>query len=199
MAAYLLSLPAATVGDVVELGCFKGGSSVNLSLVCALVGRKLFICDSFEGLPEPKPEDRQHYAVFTHHYDTYEKGRFAATIDEVKNNLRRFGHLDLCEFIVGFFDESLRDFKQPCVMAFFDADLVASLKPSIVHIWPQLQPGCRFYVHEARNLPLVKLFFDREWWQEKLSTDAPGLVGAGTGLPLLPVLGSELGFAVKEA
>ena len=46
-------MPPELKGDVVECGCYLGGSSVNISLVCALTGRRLLIYDSFEGLPEP--------------------------------------------------------------------------------------------------------------------------------------------------
>jgi hypothetical protein len=46
-------------------------------------------------------------------------------------------------------------------------------------------------------LPLVKLFFDSPWWNEHVGGNPPGFVGAGTGLPLEIVRGSELGYAQK--
>jgi O-methyltransferase len=42
---------------VVECGTYAGGSTANLSLVCALVGRELEVFDSFEGLPDPEARD----------------------------------------------------------------------------------------------------------------------------------------------
>jgi O-methyltransferase len=54
MATKLLELPPATEGVVVECGCWKGGSTTNLSLVCDIVGRELIVYDSFEGLPAPE-------------------------------------------------------------------------------------------------------------------------------------------------
>ena len=198
LAASILQVPPSVKGDVIECGCYKGGSSVNLSVVCALVGRKLIICDSFEGLPEPTETEKVHYSLYSNHYDHYEKGRFSASLDEVKRNLEKCGRLDVCEFVVGFFDKSLVNLNKSYVMAFFDADLVESLKPCLLEIWPHLQEGCRMYVHEAKSLSLVSLFFDRSWWQHSFSIDPPGFVGAGTGLPLLPIVGSELGFAMKN-
>ncbi len=199
LAASLLRISPTVKGDVIECGCFKGGSSVNLSIVCSLVGRRLVICDSFEGLPEPTTEDRTQYSLFADHYDVYERGLFCAPLEEVKANLARFGRLDVCEFVVGYFDTSMVDLGRTYALAFFDADLVESLKPCLKEIWPHLQEGCRMYVHEARSMSLVSLFFDRQWWNENLMTNPPGLVGAGTGLPLLPIVGSELGFALKGA
>ncbi len=197
LAATLLRIPPTAHGDVIECGCFKGGSSVNLSTVCSLVGRRLVICDSFEGLPEPTSEERMHYSPFTGHYDHYERGRFSASLEEVEGNLTRYGRRDVCDFVVGYFDESLPQVNRSYVMAFFDADLVESLKPCLLHIWPSLSKGGRIYVHEARSLSLVSIFFDREWWHSNLLAEPPGFVGAGTGLPLLPIVGSELGFAAK--
>src|SRR6266480_1140884 len=43
-------------GVVVECGCYKGGSTANLSLICAKAGRKLHVFDSFAGLPDPGNE-----------------------------------------------------------------------------------------------------------------------------------------------
>ena len=55
MALKLLEMPPELSGDVVECGTWKGGSAANLSLVCRIVGRKLLVFDSFEGLPPAIP------------------------------------------------------------------------------------------------------------------------------------------------
>jgi O-methyltransferase len=193
----ILQIPRSLEGAVIECGCYKGGSSVNLSLVCSLVDRRLVICDSFEGLPEPKEYDRAHYAVHTGHTDTYEKGRFSASLAEVQENIARYGSLDVCDFVVGYFQDTLPDLQGKYVMAFLDVDFIDSLKPCIKAIWPNLQEGCKVYVHEARSLPLVSVFFDSSWWSENLKEAPPGFVGAGTGLPLQVLEGSELGYSKK--
>lgn len=51
IAAKLLSIPKSTRGVVVECGCWVGGSTANLSLICKLVDRELIVYDSYEGLP----------------------------------------------------------------------------------------------------------------------------------------------------
>jgi O-methyltransferase len=197
MAAAILSIPPSVKGDVIECGCYLGGSTANLSLVCSLVGRRLVVCDSFAGLPVPSPEDRAHYAVFTGHTDLYEEGRFTASLDEAKANISHYGDLDTCDFVVGYFEDTLPGLGRNYVMAFLDVDLVSSLEPCVTSIWPNLADGCRVYVHEARSLALVSLFFDKAWWAERLGQEAPGFVGAGTGLPLSPIWGSEIGYAQK--
>ena len=64
IAAEILKIPPTVIGDVIECGCYKGGSSTNLSLICDIVGREIVICDSFEGLPTPEATDKIHYNIF---------------------------------------------------------------------------------------------------------------------------------------
>jgi len=45
-------LREAPPGVLVECGCYQGGSSAKLCLVAAMTARKLYVCDSFQGLPE---------------------------------------------------------------------------------------------------------------------------------------------------
>lgn len=197
LASTLLRLPRSVPGDVVECGCYVGGSSVNLSLAAALTGRRLIVFDSFRGLPEPDEADRLHHNALSGNVDEYYEGRFAATRETVEGNIARYGDIGVCEFVEGYFEDTVPGLDRPVAMAFLDVDLVASLDPCILGIWPNLQPGTRIYVHEARSLQLSAAFFARDWWREQLDEEPPGLVGAGTGLPLRAVTGSELGYAEK--
>ena len=97
MAVKLLETPPEVEGVVVECGCFAGGSTANLSLVCRIVGRKLIAYDSFEGLPEAKPGDR--YAVEGW------PGGLAQDVETVRENVRRHGALEVCEFRKGWFEQ----------------------------------------------------------------------------------------------
>ena len=50
-------------------------------------------------------------------------------------------------------------------------------------------------------MEIASVFFSEEWWGLHVSSKAPGLVGAGTGLGLLPATGgfrSDLGYTVKN-
>ena len=198
LAAALLETPPTVEGDVIECGCYEGGSTVNLSLVCSLTNRRLVVCDSFQGLPRPNEEDRVHYSTHVDHYDTYEEGRFAASLDLVRSNLAKYGSIEACDFVAGYFEDTLSGLDRKYVLAFLDVDLIASLKPCILGIWPNLREGCKMFVHEARSIALVSVFFDSAWWRAELAADPPGFVGAGTGLPLELGKGSELGYVRKE-
>jgi O-methyltransferase len=201
MASEILKVPKSVPGCVVECGSYKGGSATNLSLVCDLTGRKLEIFDSFAGLPAPEQSDKEHVLVGLQTIHTYEEGAWCGTLPEVRQNITAHGRISVCNFNPGFFDQSLPSFKQPCVLVFADVDLRSSLETCIEYLWPRLQNSCCFFTHEAPHLEISALFYDYPWWQAHLNSSAPGLLGAGMGVGLLPESGgyrSDLGYAVKN-
>jgi O-methyltransferase len=199
MAAAILRIPAAVNGDVVECGCFKGGSTANLSLVCALVGRNLIVCDSFEGLPDPEPEDVEHMVTMKNLIKVYEKGQFSGRLDEVKANISQYGCLDNCKFLQGYFEHTLHTINRDLALVYVDVDLHSSLRTCLKRLWPKLIDGGRLFSHEAQDIPYVALFFDREWWQSELASSPPGFVGSGCGIRVALNAASGLGYAVKPS
>jgi len=201
MATTILNIPKSTEGSVVECGVYKGGSAVNLSLVCSLCNRKLELFDSFVGLPEPTKEDLSHVIVNTKEVYFYSKGAYKGTLEQVKKNIEKFGNINVCNFNVGYFEKTLPNFKSKCVFVFEDADLKESVKDCLKNLWPLMQDGSYFYTHEAQHLDIAALFFDKEWWNKNLNLIPLGLVGAGNGLGIGMEkfeFGSALGYAVKN-
>ena len=176
MGLKLLETAPEVEGAVVECGTWKGGSAANLSLVCRIVGRKLLVFDSFEGLPEGDPRDNE--------AKNYKKGDYCGTLDEVRSNLARFGAIECCEFIKGWFSETLPKLNGPVFLAFLDVDLEASLHTCVQYIWGCLVPGGYLFIDECVGLNYCALFFSESWWEKHFSQKPPGLIGAGTGLPL---------------
>jgi hypothetical protein len=197
LAAQILKIPPSVKGDVIECGCYKGGSSANLSLICDIVGRELVLCDSFEGLPDPEECDKVHYNIFNKHVRLYEKGHYTGKLGEVKHNISRFGKINVCEFVKGYYENTLNQLDGSYVLAFVDVDLHKSLKECLRYLWPRLVNGAYFFSHEAQDLAFASIFFDKKWWEENLNCSPPGFVGAGTGLPHGIGEGSGLGCAVK--
>jgi hypothetical protein len=185
LAHEIINIPPEVVGDVIECGAWKGGSSASLSLACQAVGRKLIICDSFEGLPDDEPYATHQYPHLKV-YGYYKKGMFQGRLDEVKANLEHFGDLSVCEFVPGFFAESLKALTKPLVFAFLDVDLLSSIQDCLSHIWPLMVDGGAVYTDDSCDMEVVRLWFDDEWWRRKMHERAPGYVGSGCGLPLSP-------------
>lgn len=190
----VLEIPRSLEGVVAEFGCYKGAATASLSLACALTGRRLVVFDSFEGLPH----DDEITSLGTGEVLNYKAGDLMGSIDEVKSNVLRWGKIESCEFVKGFFDHTLpQRIPERYVLVFEDADLPSSVRTVIKWVWPLLQDGCIYFCHEARDYEVVSIFFDAKWWKEEVCFPAPGFVGSGLGIPIDP-RGSMLGYALKK-
>lgn len=175
MALKIFETPPDVAGDIVECGTWHGGSAVNLSLVCKLAGRKLKIFDSFEGLPEGQPEDRQGF---------YATGDYCGSLEDVKRNIERYGAIEVCEFYKGWFDKTLPELTTPVLLAFVDVDLELSLETCVRYIWPNLVEKGYIFIDEYVGLDYCAIFWSEEYWKRYFNRTPPGLIGAGVGLPL---------------
>ena len=54
-----------------------------------MIGRKLLVYDSFEGLPDVDEAEK----------NLFGKGEYTGALDEVKKNVGKYGALELCEFV----------------------------------------------------------------------------------------------------
>mgnify|MGYP001355685769 CR=1 FL=1 len=194
LAKEIMSLPPDLKGDVIECGVWKGASTAALSLVCQRVSRRLKVCDSFQGLPPD--HGQRHVGLHTRVYGYYQEGMFRGTLEEVKEAVRAYGALEVCDFIPGFFSDSLRELTEPIVFAFLDVDLESSTRDCLKAIWPLLAEEGLIYSDDAGDLEVVRVYFDDAWWREQLHWPAPGFVGSGCGLPLSPSY-SSLGYTRK--
>ena len=176
MAAKLLEMPPGSEGDVVECGCFRGGSTANLSLVCRIVGRRLIVFDSFEGLPAPTPGDR--YA------NDRTEGFLKAGLDEVRANVEKYGAIEVCEFRKGWFADTLPGLEGPVALCFLDVDYQASLHDCVLNLWPLLTERGYMFIDEYVFVDYCALFFSERYWRTYFDSDPPGLIGAGSGIGL---------------
>lgn len=92
-------------GDLMETGVWKGGATIFMKLYCDIYGldKKVFVCDSFAGLPKPSGKFQQD------HGDThYAEPKLAISLEQVQNHFKIFKCLDeKVIFIKGFFGETL--------------------------------------------------------------------------------------------
>jgi O-methyltransferase len=195
LASHILQIPASAQGIVIECGCWKGASSASLSLVCGMTGRRLLVCDSFEGLPE-EDADAAHEYTHLSTFGYYQKGMYAGRLEEVQSNVARFGDISACSFVKGFFSESLKSLDEPVALAFLDVDLVSSMKDCIKQVWPLLIPDGYVFTDDSCDMDVVRVWFDEAWWRGEMGERSPGYVGSGCGLPVHPRF-SSLGYTRK--
>lgn len=179
MAMKLLEIPRSVQGAVVECGCWKGGATVNLSLICKITGRELKVYDSFEGLPPPTPGDPIAQRSFR---KGFIPGVYGGALEEVQENVRRWGALDVCSFHKGWFKDTLKHHEGPIAMAFWDVDYYASLHDCLLHLWPSINNGAFVFLDEYRNVAYCSVFYSEKYWSKYFSCAPPGLVGIGTGV-----------------
>ncbi len=194
MARFILDLEPE--GPIVECGCFRGGSTAKLSLLAERTGRRLYVCDSFSGLPEAKdPADGLLMNLDEGPSYCLRPGAYAATLDEVRHNVRRFGCIEVCEFVPGLFHETLPDLGVSPACVFTDVDYVSSARDCLRYLWPRLVPGGCWFTHEAMFHNYVSGIMDPKWWHDTLQECPPLMIGAGSGLS---ELARSLAYFQKE-
>ncbi len=173
------SIPAETKGCIVEAGCFKGASAAKFSHAAKRTGRTLYLFDSFEGLPEN--EERHEKSILGHSIEGwFQKGRYQGTLEEVRTTISMFGHLDVCRFIEGWFDDTLPGFNERIAAAYIDVDLASSTRTCIKHLYPLIVPG-GVLISQDGDFPLViDVFKDDAFWEKEVGCKRPHIEGLGT-------------------
>jgi O-methyltransferase len=173
MAGKLLEISPDIDGVVVECGCWKGGTTANLSLVCDIIDRQLIVYDSFEGVPAPTQADGMNPMV---------EGSFRGDLEVVQEHVRRYGVIERCEFRKGWFKDTLPSHREPIVACFIDVDLKSSMHDCIVNLWPHLTDEGYVFFDDYVHLHNCALFFSERFWREHFEREPPGLMGTGTGV-----------------
>lgn len=181
----IVELDPAVQGQVLECGAYLGGSTAKLSRAAALAGRKLIVCDSFQGLPQVGSMD------FQADKSEFHTGEYHGTLEIVQRNIQRFGQPGAVAYLPGWYEYSLSQLEDvPVACGFWDVDLQESFRACLLGLWRNIQPGSKVFIHDADRKAVVEVFTDADWWCTKLHTAPPELVGAYTGLgPGRPLLG----------
>lgn len=170
----VLCIPAGIPGKIVEAGSFRGGSTAKFSLVGKIVGRELIVFDSFQGLPETfEAHEKNIFGGVAR----FQKGDYCGKLEEVRENVARWGCIDICRFVEGWFEDTMRNFKEPIVAAYLDVDLEASTRTCLKYLYPLLAAGGVIFSHDG-HLPLVaKIFGDEAFWKKELGYEKPIIEG----------------------
>jgi hypothetical protein len=94
-------------GDLIETGVWRGGSTIFMRGLLKALGvtdRRVYVADSFQGLPAPDVERYPHDRDLTLHLHS----SLAVGVEQVKDHFRRFGLLDeQVVFVEGWFSDTL--------------------------------------------------------------------------------------------
>lgn len=143
LAREMLKVP----GDFVELGCYRGDTSLLLQKLLVGSGdrKRLWIYDSFEGLPERSFEDSSAAG------DAFSAGELFVTKREVVEKFKKAG-VRMPIIKKGFFEDlSAADLPDAISFAFLDGDLYGSIRTSFSLVFPRLADGGIIVVHDYNN------------------------------------------------
>ncbi|MBQ6355240.1 class I SAM-dependent methyltransferase [Candidatus Saccharibacteria bacterium] len=140
------ALAQTQTGDLAEFGCYRGDTSLLLQkLLQNSATRRLWLYDSFAGLPEKSPEDRSAAG------DAFKQGELNVTKREVIEKFKRH-NLRLPIIKKAFFEDlQPTDLPEKIAFAFLDGDLYASIKISLKLTIPRLAENGIIIVHDYNN------------------------------------------------
>lgn len=131
-------------GDVCEFGVAQGRTSALLGEEIIKTEKKLWLFDSFKGLPEPSAKDELQDDIF--HLGTIEKykGKMCCGIGMVKGELKRISFPGYRAMIVpGFIEETIRSSQLPAKVcfAYIDFDFYEPISAALGFLDKTLQKG----------------------------------------------------------
>lgn len=141
----LSKIPQSIPGDVVEFGCYVGTTSVFILDALQGADRRLWLYDSFDGLPEKTDEDIS--AAGEH----FKKGELRASRKQLEQNIRKFDRSSYVIKKAWFSELSKKDIPEHIVLAFLDGDYFESITTPLRLIWDHLVPGGIVIVDDYDN------------------------------------------------
>jgi hypothetical protein len=126
-------------GDFLEAGVWRGGVSIFARSVFDVLGnsnRKVYVADSFEGLPKSQN---------VHDTDSWSEMEYlSVSMQDVRENFKKFGALHNVEFVKGYFHESLPKLRQRdmslCLLR-LDGDMYQSTADGLYNLYDKVQIG----------------------------------------------------------
>lgn len=169
-------------GDVVECGVWRGGSSMMTALTLLSLGdeaRRLWLYDTFEGMPEPGEADVGLRGEDAHgEWWRSQRGDINewcyAPLEEVRKNMLGVGvAAERLELVQGKVEETIpARTPERISLLRLDTDWYESTYHELVHLFPLLSPGGVLILDDYGHWAGVREAVDR--YLQEQSTPAPG-------------------------
>lgn len=137
-------------GDFIETGAWRGGTTIFMRALLKVYGvtdRKVWVADSFEGLPAPKDEEDGS--------DLSQVDYLKVSLDQVKSYFEKFDLLDdQVGFIKGWFCDSLPNAPvEELSILRLDGDLYSSTMDSLQNLYHKVNKGGYVIVDDYHSWP----------------------------------------------
>jgi len=128
-------------GDLIETGVWRGGACIMMRAVLKAYGvydRRVWVADSFCGLPEPKLGVEADTGDVHHTFK-----ELAVSIEEVKANFMKYGLLDdQVRFLQGWFSDTLPSAPvEELAVLRLDGDMYSSTMDALVSLYDKVSIG----------------------------------------------------------
>ena len=173
-------------GDLIETGVWRGGACILMRAVLRALGdtsRKVWVADSFAGLPKPDAEKYPADAGDT----LYAFKELAVSQAQVRANFQRYDLLDgQVAFLEGLFANTLPTAPiEKLSLLRLDGDMYESTMDAITALYPKLSvggfcivddygavPACRLAVNDYRRAhgiesPVQMIDWTGAWWRRE--------------------------------
>lgn len=145
-------------GDLIETGVWRGGSVIFMRALLKVAGitdKKVWVADSFEGLPKPDA-DKYEADKGDDHYT--HSDILAISLEDVKYNFEKYGLLDdQVKFLKGWFKDTLptAPIEKLSVLR-LDGDMYESTINALDNLYPKLSVGGYCIVDDYGAVPACK-------------------------------------------
>lgn len=128
-------------GDVVECGVWAGGSSMMAGLSLD-DDRRLFLYDTFEGMPEPTDQDVGLDGAPARAKWEAKDEWCASSLEEVRANMAKVGLSERATFVQGKVEDTIPDqVPEQIALLRLDTDWYESTRHELEHLYPRLVDG----------------------------------------------------------
>ncbi len=167
-------------GDFIETGVWRGGACILLRAVLNayhVSDRRVWVADSFEGLPPP---DAEHYPADAG--STYHKfAELSVSVETVRRNFAKYGLLDdQVVFLKGWFKDTLPSAPiDRLALLRLDGDLYESTIIGLNSLYDKVSPGGYVIVDDYHIVPNCKKAIEDFFKARKISADLSEIDGVG--------------------
>lgn len=129
-------------GSILECGVYRGATLLGMAHILTKrdVHARLYGLDSFEGFPQPTPEDAQPGGQL--HPDVRPGALGDTSYGALEARIRLLGWQDRIRLIKGFFEDTLETLvRERFSLVHLDCDLYSSYKTCLDFTYPRMLPG----------------------------------------------------------
>ena len=148
-------------GDLAETGVWRGGACIFMRAILSVygdTGRKVWVADSFQGLPTPDV----HLYPADEGDQLWSFPELAVSLETVKSNFQRYGLLDdQVGFLPGWFRDTLPTAPiRKLALLRLDADMYESTMVALRSLYHKVSPGGYVIVDDYSAIPSCRQAVD---------------------------------------